>query len=69
METPCPYMVVDKEKKCKQTRVLLGLGEYFIRKLDGTSVLGEAHLLYLIKVRFGVLGSYMNLTAGMYQSN
>ena len=21
METPCPYMVVENEKKCKQTRV------------------------------------------------
>ena len=44
----------------------LGLGEYFIRKLDGTSVRGEAHSLYLIQVRFGILGRYMNLTAGMY---
>eukprot|EP00111_Clytia_hemisphaerica_P005263 TCONS_00015193-protein len=42
----------------------LSLGEFFVRRLEGTTVRGEAHSLYLIQVRFGILGRYMNLTAG-----
>ena len=45
---------------------ILGMGEYFIRKLDGTTVRGQAHSIYLIQVRFGILGRYMNLTAGNF---
>eukprot|EP00794_Sanderia_malayensis_P009354 gene9354-10339_t len=44
--------------------LFLSFGEFFVRRLNNCSVHGRAHSLYLIQVRFGILGRYMTITSG-----
>ena len=44
--------------------LFLSCGEFCVRRLDNCSVHGRAHSIYLIQVRFGILGRYMTLTSG-----